>query len=82
MNGKQISRKTAVVSLSLDPTILAKLDSLRKKTGQTRSSFFSTLVEKYDWDEQWTYLRKIGEKTAKRFKITSEEDVYRMMGDA
>ena len=82
MNGKTIKRKTKVVSISLDPDTLAVLDRLRRNTRQTRSAFFSSLVERYTWDEEWAYLRKVGEKTAKKLKITSEEDVYRIMGDA
>jgi hypothetical protein len=58
------------------------LDKLRKSAGQTRSAFFSSLIEKYAWDEEWAYLRRVGEKTAKKLNITSEEDVYRIMGDA
>ena len=79
---KQIKRRTEVVSVSLDPETLSLVDKLRKNTKQTRSAFFSSLIEKYAWDEEWAYLRKVGEKTARKFKITSEEDVYRMMGDA
>ena len=79
---KQIKRRTEVVSVSLDPETLSLVDKLRKNTKQTRSAFFSSLIEKYAWDEEWAYLRKVGEKTARKFKITSEEDVYRIMGDA
>lgn len=81
MTTQKIKRNTKVVSVSLDPVTLALLDKLRKNTKQTRSSFFAFMLNKYAWDQEWAYLRKVGEETAKKFNITSEEDVYRIMGD-
>ena len=78
----QIARNTTVVSLSLDRPTLKALDEIRKESGQTRSAAITTLILKSDLIREWRRLREIGKKTAQKMKITSEEDVYRILGDA
>ncbi|OGM13963.1 hypothetical protein A3D84_02530 [Candidatus Woesebacteria bacterium RIFCSPHIGHO2_02_FULL_42_20] len=82
MNGKQIKRKTKVVSISLDPEVLVLVDKLRKEDSQDRSSFINSIVKKQALWQEFKKLQEYGREKAKKFKITSEEDVYRIMGDA
>lgn len=82
MNGKQIRRKTKVVSFSFDPEVILILDKLRQKTGQTRSAYVASLIENYSVKKEWEQIKEWGEETARKFKVTSEEDVYKLLGDA
>ena len=78
----QITRKTKVVSVSLNPKTLKDLDSLCELTCQNRSSAVSGLIKKASWTKQWEKLRTYGRQTAGKFNLTSEEDVYKFLGDA
>ncbi|OGM28505.1 hypothetical protein A2962_00805 [Candidatus Woesebacteria bacterium RIFCSPLOWO2_01_FULL_39_61] len=75
----QIVRKTKVVSISIPPKTAAKLDEVRKKKGQSRSAFITSLIEKEVEDERWETIYKWGRETAKKFKITSEDDIDRIL---
>jgi len=77
-----INRKTKVVSVSLDPKRVKELDRLCELTSQSRSSAISELVRKAAWMKEWDQLRLWGRGTAKKLGITSEEDVYKLLGDA
>lgn len=81
MNGT-IARNTEVVSVSLRPATVQLLDLTRRKSNQTRSAFISSLVERVALDQEWNTLRRIGDQTAKRMKLLSEDDVYRLLKDA
>lgn len=74
-----ISRTTTVVSVSLPPTLVRQLDTLRKKAGTSRSSIVASLIERYAMEKQWNQIRRWGEETAKKFRITSEDDIARIL---
>lgn len=74
-----ISRSTTVVSVSLPATLVRQLDTLRKKAGTSRSSIVASLIERYAMEKQWSQIRRWGEETAKKFRITSEDDIARIL---
>lgn len=76
---KTIQRNTEVISISLSKTIAKKLEQARKETGQSRSAYISSLIDKLTEDQRWQRIYKRGEETAKKFKITSEEDIDRLL---
>ena len=82
MTATPIQRNTQVVSVSLDPKIVKMLDALKKKYGQTRSSAMAALIKKEALREEWESITAWGKETSKKFGFTSEEDVYRFLGDA
>ena len=78
---KQITRNTTVVSVSLDPKIVKKLDKLATNNNQNRSSLIASLINKEVINDGWNTVRKFGQETTLKMKITSEADIYRLMGD-
>lgn len=82
MNGKTIKRKTEVLSVSLDPSVAKLLNELATQKGQSKSSIISSMIKETSIKERWRKLRVYGRKKAKELGITSEEDVYKLMGDA
>lgn len=74
-----ISRNTQVVSISLQKSVAKKLDAVRKVRGQTRSALISSLIEKEVENQRWQGIYKMGEETAKKFRITSEEDIDKIL---
>lgn len=82
MNGKTIKRSTKVVSVSLDNTTYTLLQKLIRETSQSTSSLIASLIRKKSFEESWGQIRQWGSVSAKKLKLTSEEDVYKLLGDA
>ncbi len=76
---KNISRNTAVISVSLPKQIAKVLEKDRKAKGQSRSAYVASLIEKVSEEERWQKIYKRGEQTARDFRITSEEDIDRIL---
>lgn len=74
-----ITRTTTVVSVSLPPTLVEQLDALRKSAKTSRSSIVASLIERYTMEKQWNQIRRWGEETARKFSITSEDDIARIL---
>lgn len=81
MTDTSIERTTAVISVSLPPQVLRKLENEREKYGQTRSAFIVSLIKRYTEDKRWERIYARGEETAKKFGITSEEDIERILNE-
>lgn len=79
---KNIIRNTEVISVSLSKSIAQKLDRERIMRGQSRSAFIASLIDQAFEDQRWQRIYKLGEKTAKKFGITSEEDIDRILHEA
>ena len=73
------TRNTDVISISMPPQTLKRLDRIRLKLGQTRSSLITSLVNHYSLEQKWQLLRKWGTHTAKKLKITSEDDIDQLL---
>jgi metal-responsive CopG/Arc/MetJ family transcriptional regulator len=74
-----VLRKTQVVSISLPKQTVSKLERARKTRSQSRSAFIASLIEKEVEEERWVRIYKKGQEIAKKFKITSEEDIDRIL---
>ena len=78
----KIQRTTHVISVSLPTKVASKLEEGRKKNGQSRSAYISSLIDHATEEKRWQEIYKLGEKTARRFKITSEEDIDRILHES
>lgn len=74
-----IIRNTQVVSISLPKRVARDLERTRQARGQSRSAFIASLIEKDAEEVRWQRIYKKGQETAKKFKITSEEDIDRIL---
>lgn len=77
MNG--IKRITNIISISLPPATTKRLERARKRYGQSRSAFISALIDKSDEDAAWQRMYEMGAATARKFNITSEDDIDRIL---
>lgn len=76
---KNIVRNTQVISISLTKETAAKLEKARSSRGQSRSALITSLIEKEVEEERWQKIYKKGQETAKSLKITSEDDIDRIL---
>ncbi len=77
-----ISRTTQVVSISLDPSVVATLDSVRETRGQSRSAFIQSLIKRYETDKRWDQIYAWGEKTARNMSALTEAEIDRILHEA
>ena len=78
----KVKRNTAVVSLSLKQSSLKKLDSISREKGLSRSSVVEQLVNQQLSDATWKEIYRKGQETARRYKITSEDDIDKILHEA
>ncbi len=76
---KRIVRKTMVVSVSLPPDVAEKLEKSRHRTGQSRSAFIASLIEKQTEEERWQRVYRRGQEAARELRLTSEDDIDRLL---
>lgn len=76
---KIIRKSTSVISASLPQTTISKMERVRTEEGISKSSFIKKAIESYAEDERWNKIYKKGTQTAKKFKITSEEDIDKIL---
>lgn len=74
-----VQRNTEVISVSLPKDVAQKLERVRKIHGQSRSAFITALINQLAEEERWRRIYGKGEKTAREFKITSEDDIDRII---
>jgi metal-responsive CopG/Arc/MetJ family transcriptional regulator len=79
---KTIERTTEVVSISLSPAFAQLLERTRKTRGQSRSAFIASLIQREAEKERWRDIYAKGLETARKFKITSEDDIDRILHGA
>ncbi len=79
---KFIERKTEVVSISLPPVVVKRMEKQRARFSQSRSAFIASLITRYSEDERWNTLYKMGAKTAQKFSLRTEDDVDRILHES
>lgn len=75
----KINRKTKVISISLPQETSNKLEVDSRNKGQSRSAYISFLIDKEVEKWRWERVYKKGRETARRMKITSENDIDRIL---
>jgi len=78
----KIQRTTHVISIYMPKKIAEKLEKSRSLRGQSRSAFISSLIDSISEEERWQRIYQRGAKTARDFKITSEDDIDRILHEA
>ena len=70
---------TEVISVSLPKPTVKKLEKVRKLRGQSRSSYLAHLIEKEVERDRLERIFKKGREVARKLKITSEDDIDRII---
>ena len=70
---------TQVISISLPKPIVKKLENERTARGQSRSAYIASLIDQIAEQQRWQRIYKKGSETAAKFKITSEEDIDKIL---
>lgn len=79
-----MGRTTKILTFSLPPEIVEKIERLAKKEGRSRSELLRAMVETYEEqmaEKEWRELFSFGEETARRFGLKSEEELFKILNE-
>jgi len=71
-------RTTRLVTISLPPELLKKIEKLARKENRTRSEFFRETVRQYLAKEEWRELNRYARSVKGKAGIETEDDVNRI----
>ncbi len=80
-----MGRVSKVLSFSLPPDTASKIESLAMSENRSRSELLREMVsvyERFQAEAEWQELFAFGEETAQRFKIKSEDELFKILGGA
>lgn len=73
---------TKTLNLSFDEVLIKEIDKAVKRDMATRSEYFRRLaLNDLERRQRWDELRFAGKQAGKKMGITSEEQVYKILGD-
>ena len=73
---------TKTLNIALDETLIKKIDNAVKKDLGSRSEYFRRLaLADLERRQRWEELSSAGNKVGKEMGITSEKQVYKIIGD-
>jgi len=75
-------RTTKLITISLPPELLKKIEKLARKENRTRSEFFRETVRQYLAKEEWRELNRYARSVADKAGIKTEEDVDRLVNES
>ena len=77
-----MARTTKVITLSLPPEMVEKIERFMKKEGRTRSELFREALRRYFEEQEWKEILRYGRTSAREKEITEDQvedivDAYR-----
>jgi len=74
-------RNSAVISISLPPELLVRLDQFKNQSKKTRSEIVKDLIVSYLQDKSWSQIFTWGRESKEKLNIKSEEDIIKLIND-
>ena len=77
-----LARSTKILSFSLSPEIAADIEDLAKNERRSKSELLREMVHIYkerQAEAEWQDLFAFGEKTAKRFGIKNDDQLFKIL---
>ena len=75
-------RTTKLITISMPPELLKKVENLARKENRTRSEFFRETARQYLAREEWRELNSYARSVAGKAGIDTEEDVNRLVDES
>jgi len=80
-----MGRTTKTLTVSLPPQIYEEIERLARLERKTKSELFRDMVKVYEDhldEERWQRLRRLGRATAKKYRLSSEQDIEKLIHEA
>ncbi|MBN2409471.1 MAG: ribbon-helix-helix protein, CopG family [Candidatus Aminicenantes bacterium] len=80
-----MGRTTKTLTVSLPPQIYEEIERLAALERKTKSELFRDMVKVYEDhldEERWKKFRRLGRATAKKYRLSSERDIEKLVHEA
>jgi CopG family transcriptional regulator/antitoxin EndoAI len=80
-----MGRTTKTLTVSLPPQIYEEIERLARLERKTKSELFRDMVKIYEDhldEERWQRLGRLGRATAKKYRLSSEQDIEKLIHEA
>jgi CopG family transcriptional regulator/antitoxin EndoAI len=80
-----MGRNTKTLTVSLPPQIHEEIERLARLERKTKSELFRDMVKVYEDhldEERWQKLRRIGRATARKYYLSTEQDIEKLIHEA
>ena len=80
-----MGRTTKTLTVSLPPQIYEEIERLARLERKTKSELFRDMVKVYEDhldEERWQRLRRLGRATAKKYRLSSDQDIEKLVHEA
>jgi CopG family transcriptional regulator/antitoxin EndoAI len=80
-----MGRVTKTLTISLPPQVYDEVEKLARLEQKTKSELVRDMIRVYEDtldEKRWRRLRRLGQATARRFNISSEADIERLVHEA
>jgi CopG family transcriptional regulator/antitoxin EndoAI len=80
-----MGRTTKTLTVSLPPQIYEEIERLARLERKTKSELFRDMVKVYEEhldEELWKTLRRLGRATANKYRLSSEQDIEKLIHEA
>jgi CopG family transcriptional regulator / antitoxin EndoAI len=74
-------RNTKLISISILPELLEKLNKIAKEESRTRSELLREAVRRYIEEKEWQDISRYARTVAEKTGVHSEEEVNRLVED-
>jgi len=72
-------RTSKLITISLPPELLKKLEKLARKENRTRSEMVRETIRQYFAREEWRELNRYARSTIYKARIETEDDINRLV---
>ncbi len=70
----------SIINISVPPTMAKQIEKVAKEENRTKSELLREAFRVYEFQKDWTRIKALGEETARRMGIKTDEDVERIAG--
>jgi metal-responsive CopG/Arc/MetJ family transcriptional regulator len=80
-----MGRTSKTLTVSLPPQIYEEIERLAKLERKTKSELFRDMVKLYEDhldEERWKRLRRLGRGAARKYRLSSESDIEKLVHEA
>jgi len=75
-------RKTKLITISIFPELLEKLNRIAKEESRTRSELLREAMRRYIEEREYQAIVRYARDKAEKTDVKTEEDVYRLVGES
>ena len=75
-------RKTKLITISIFPELLEKLNRIAKEESRTRSELLREAMRRYIEEREYQAIIRYAREKAEKTGVKTEEDVYRLVGES